>query len=91
MNEVIENPYEYEKPEWLILKIREERRVKREKKLGRTVGKWGGHRTGAGRPRVRSYDFMVGISMTNVQKLMLLEMGKGNLAEGVNALIKEYL
>ena len=58
MIEVIDNPYDYEKPEWLTEK---ERQIRRDK------------------------------SMTNVQRMLLLEMGKGNLADGVNALIKEYL
>jgi len=35
MNEVIESPFVYEeKPEWLVLKLREARRTQREKKLG---------------------------------------------------------
>ena len=91
MIEVIDNPYDYEKPEWLTEKERQIRRDKRAKALNRPIGKWGGHRPGAGRPRVRNYDFMLGISMTNVQRMLLLEMGRGNLADGVNALIKEYL
>ena len=87
----IDDPFQYDKPDWLIEKEREIKREKRAKALGRPIGKWGGHRPGAGRPRVREFDHLVGISMTNVQKLILMEMGKGNLADGVNALIKEYL
>ena len=66
-------------------------KTQREKKLGRTVGKWGGRRTGAGRPKVRIFDYMVGINITNLQYKMLMEMGKGDLSNGVNALIKEYI
>ena len=91
MNEIIEDQFVYEKPEWLILKQREARRSKREKKLGRTVGKWGGRRVGAGRPKVKTFDYTVGINVSNLQHKMLLEMGNGDLSEGVIALIKEYI
>ena len=91
MNEVIENLFAYEKPEWLILKQREARRAQREKKLGRTVGKWGGRRAGAGRPMVREFDYTVGINISSLQYKMLMEMGNGNLGDGVVALIKEHI
>lgn len=91
MNEILENLYVYEKPEWLILKQRETRRTKREKKLGRTVGKHGGRRLGSGRPKVKLFDHTIGINVSSLQYKMLMEMGKGNLGEGVMALIKEYI
>ena len=91
MNEVIENQFVYEKPEWLILKQREARRTQREKKLGRTVGRWGGTRIGAGRPKVRVFDYTIGINVSSLQYKMLLEMGDGDLSNGVIALIKEYI
>tara|TARA_R110000823_G_scaffold195184_1_gene326497 strand:+ start:453 stop:731 length:279 start_codon:yes stop_codon:yes gene_type:complete len=92
MNEVIESPFVYEeKPEWLVLKLREARRTQREKKLGRTVGKWGGNRVGAGRPRVKLFDYTVGINVSKLQHKMLLEMGNGDLSDGVIALIREYI
>lgn len=87
----LDDPFDYDTPDWLIEKKRAINRERRAKTLGRPIGKWGGRRAGAGRPKVRSYDHLVGISMTNVQKMLLIEMGKGNLADGVNALIKEYL
>jgi len=91
MNEVLEDQFVYEKPEWLILKEREIRREKREKKLGRPVGLWGGSRVGAGRPKVRLFDYMVGINVSSLQYKMLMEMGNGDLSNGIDALIKEYI
>ena len=92
MIELIESPFQYEeKPQWVLDKQRQIRREKREKKLGRTVGSWGGRRKGAGRPKVKTFDALVGIVVTNVQKQILIDMGNGSLEAGVNALIKEYL
>lgn len=91
MNEVIENLFVYEKPEWLKLKQKEARRAQREKKLGRSVGKHGGRRAGAGRPMVRKFDYTIGINISSLQYKMLMEMGNGNLGDGVVALIKEHI
>ena len=91
MNEIIEDQFIYEKPEWLILKQREARRSKRAKKLGRSIGKHGGRRVGAGRPQIKVFDYTVGINVSSLQYKMLMEMGNGDLSDGVIALIKEYI
>lgn len=87
----LEDPFQYEKPEWLVEKEREKRRQARARRLGRPVGKWGGSRKGAGRKRVRVYDHMVGINLNRIQEQVLREMGNGDLSAGVAALINQYV
>ena len=41
-------------------RLRELNRKKRERKLGRPIGKHGGRRAGAGRPRTRKFDYEIG-------------------------------
>ena len=70
-------------------RLRELNRKKRERKLGRPIGKHGGRRAGAGRPRTRKFDYEIGINVTRVQEQILKDMGNGSIEKGVNALIKE--
>lgn len=87
----LEDPFQYEKPQWLVEKEREKRRAARARRLGRPIGKWGGYRKGAGRKRERAYDHMVGININRVQEQVLREMGNGDLSAGVVALINQYI
>ena len=52
----MEDPFVYQKPEWLLEMEREKRRAARAKRLGRAIGSHGGSRKGAGRKRERPYD-----------------------------------
>lgn len=74
---------------WAII----ERRRKEElsKKLGRTVGEWGGKRKGSGRPRVLSYNTIAKIELNSVQKKVLTEMGDGDISKGIEKLINEVM
>lgn len=87
----LEDPFQYEKPQWLVEKEREKRRAARARRLGRPIGQWGGSRKGAGRKRERIYDHMVGININRVQEQILREMGNGDLSSGVVALINEHI
>lgn len=87
----LEDPFQYEKPQWLVEKEREQRRAARARRLGRPVGKWGGARKGAGRKRLRVYDYMVGININRIQEQVLRDMGNGDLSAGVVALINEHI
>ena len=86
-----EDPFQYEKPQWIVEKEREKRRAARARRLGRPIGKWGGYRKGAGRKRERKYDHMVGININRIQEQILREMGNGDLSAGVVALINEHI
>lgn len=70
-------------------RLRELNRKNRAKRLGRPIGKHGGKRPGAGRPRVRKFDHEIGINVTRIQEKILLDMGNGSVERGVQALIKE--
>jgi hypothetical protein len=86
-----DNPFEYKKPEWLVLEEREKRREARAKRLGRTIGNWGGRRKGAGKKRERPYDAKVYINHTRMQYLLLMDLGEGDLSAGVQKLIDQKL
>lgn len=86
----MDDPFVYVKPEWLVLKEREQRRKSRAKRLGREIGTWGGKREGAGIKKKREYSHHVGLNLTNVQVLVLCDMGKGNLNDGIMALINQH-
>lgn len=86
-----EDPFVYEKPDWLKEIQREKRRAVRAKRLGRPIGKHGGYRKGAGRKRKNPYDTIVYIKHTRIQKQILLDMGNGDLSAGVQKLIDENL
>lgn len=91
MIQQIEDPFDYQKPEWLKKKESEARRERRDKRLGRKSGTWGGYRPGAGRPRIRPWTHSVNLVLTNLQVKVLEEMGEGNLAIGIEKLIQENM
>jgi hypothetical protein len=70
-----------------------ERRRKEElsKKLGRTVGTWGGKRKGSGRPRYLDYNTVVKLELNSIQKKVLTEMGDGSIDKGIEKLINEAM
>lgn len=87
----MENPFDYEtkKPEWVVLIEREKRRAARAKRLGRAIGKHGGYRKGAGRPKTKVYTDEVKINLTNIQRMLLEDMG--GIEIGIQKLIEEHL
>jgi len=90
----IDDPFHYEKPEWLILKQREHNRKLREKRLGRPVGTWGGARKGAGtkkKTEAPKYTDLVALTLNNIQRQVLKEMGDGNLDAGIQNLINQHI
>lgn len=70
-----------------------ERRRKEElsKKLGRTVGSWGGKRKGAGRPKFLPYNTVVKLMLNPIQKQILTELGDGQLGKGIEKFINEAM
>ena len=70
-----------------------ERRRKEElsKKLGRTVGSWGGKRKGAGRPKYLPYNTVVKLMLNPIQKQILTELGDGQLGKGIEKFINEAM
>lgn len=89
---MLENPFKYsdEPPEWLVNKKRMQRRKRREKKLGRPIGEWGGSRPGAGRPRLKTKQTF-DLSINNIQRLLLEEIGGGDLTRGIQRLIDKHV
>ena len=87
----IEDPFVYEKPEWLVLYEREKRKKQREKRIGRSVGTWGGKRDGAGLKKKKEYTHLARLNMTNVQCQILSDMGNGDWETGLNKLINEHI
>lgn len=77
-------------PEWFSEIKRAKLRAKREKKLGRPVGTWGGRRKGAGRPKEKE-DTPFDLVLNSLQRRMLLELGNGNLNKGIQVLIDQNL
>ena len=71
-----DNPFEYKKPEWLVLEEREKRREASK---------------GAGKKRERPYDAKVYINHTRMQYLLLMDLGEGDLSAGVQKLIDDKL
>lgn len=66
------------------------RREYRAKKLGRPIGKHGGYRPGAGRPRVRNYTHMVPVLLDRIQIKLLEDLGQGDLYKGIQQAIERY-
>jgi hypothetical protein len=87
----LEDPFVYEKPEWLILHEREHRRKLREARTGKPVGQWGGKREGAGKKKPREYSHLARLNITNVQQQILADMGKGDWEAGLSKLIDEEI
>jgi|TARA_R110002126_G_scaffold95648_2_gene224555 hypothetical protein len=71
--------------------IEKRRKEELSKKLGRTVGTWGGKRKGAGKPRQLTYNTVAKLELNSVQKKMLAEMGDGNIDKGIEKLINEAM
>lgn len=71
--------------------IREKRRQYRAKKLGRPIGKHGGYRKGAGRPRTRTYTNRVYVTLDRIQTKILMDLGEGNLSKGVQKMIERHI
>ena len=89
----IEDPfsqYPDKPPEWFTEIKRAKQRAKREAKLGRPIGTWGGRRKGAGRPKEKE-DTPFNLNLNALQKKMLLEMGNGDLNKGIQVLIDTNL
>jgi len=87
----LEDPFDYQKPKWLVLEEREKRRAARAKRLGRPIGTWGGNRKGAGERYKKPYDSKVFIKHTRIQHSLLLDLGNGDLNAGVQKLIDTKL
>jgi hypothetical protein len=71
--------------------IEKRRKEEMSKKLGRTVGTWGGKRKGAGKPRTLTYNTVAKIELNPVQKKILTEMGDGDINKGIEKLINEAM
>lgn len=76
-----------------LKEVRAENKRKREEKLGRTLGQWGGVRPRAGRPYKSNKEHRVifRLTLTNIQKKVLMEMGDGNIDVGLEKLISEHM
>jgi hypothetical protein len=74
---------------WQIIEKR--RKDEKSKRLGRTIGEWGGKRKGAGRPKYLPYNTIVKLQLNGVQKKVLTEMGNGILNAGIEKLINEHM
>lgn len=70
--------------------LREKRRAYRSKKLGRPIGKHGGYRPGAGRPKVRTYTHRAYINLDSIQVKLLEDLGQGDINKGIQAAIERY-
>ena len=88
-----DDPFDYpdKPPEWFLELARAKRRSKRSAKLGRPIGKWGGYRPGAGRPKTKKEEEPFSLKLNTLQKKTLLEMGDGDLNKGIQALIDQHL
>jgi hypothetical protein len=71
--------------------IEKRRKEELSKKLGRTVGTWGGKRKGAGKPRTLAHNTVAKLELNAIQKKMLTEMGDGILDAGIQKLINEHM
>ncbi len=70
--------------------LAQKRREYRAKKLGRPIGKHGGYRPGAGRPRVRNYTHIAYVLLDNIQVKLLEELGGGDLRHGIQKAIERF-
>lgn len=88
----IENPFVYPEgtPEWKKERKREYRRQWWAKKLGREIGEWGGKREGAGRPKSKLQENF-NLSLNNIQRLNLKELGDGSIERGIQRLIDRHV
>lgn len=93
---ILDDPFDYPEP-FKASKLPEKqeeladkRREYRAKKLGRPIGKHGGYRPGAGRPRVRNYTHIAYVLLDNIQVKLLEELGHGDLQRGIQQAIERY-
>lgn len=92
-----DDPFDYPEPfkppitEDKKEEIREKRRAYRAKKLGRPIGKHGGYRKGAGRKRTRTWTNRVYLVLDRIQTKILMEMGNGNISNGVQKMIERHI
>ena len=86
----LEDPFVYEKPEFIKQIEREKRRAARAKRLGRPIGTWGGRRKGAGTKKKRDYTHEVRLNLNRIQVQILEGMGNGSIRDGIQALINEH-
>ena len=71
--------------------IEKRRKEEMSKKLGRTVGEWGGKREGAFGKKSVPYNTVVKLELNAVQKKVLAEMGDGDISKGIEKLINEAM
>ena len=94
---ILDDPFDYPEPfkppitEDKKEEIREKRRAYRAKKLGRPIGKHGGYRKGAGRKRTRIWTNRVYLVLDRIQTKILMEMGNGNISNGVQKMIERHI
>jgi hypothetical protein len=74
---------------WEIMEQR--RKEALSKKLGRSIGTWGGKRKGAGKPRTLTYNTVAKLELNSIQKKVLTEMGDGSIDKGIEKLINEAM
>lgn len=87
----MDDPFDYKTPEGIKKKKAAYDRARRERMLGRPIGKHGGYRPGAGKKKKLPWTDKLWITLTRIQRQILIDMGKGDLNKGVEALIKEYI
>lgn len=78
-------------PEWFAEIERQKQRNKRSKRLGRPIGKHGGRRPGAGRPKEKKEEKPFNLVLNSIQEKSLLELGSGDLNKGIQVLVDKYL
>jgi len=87
----MDDPFVYEKPEFIKQIEREKRRAARARRLGRPIGSWGGRRKGAGAKKVRDWTHEIRLNLTRIQVQILEDMGNGDIRAGLQALISEHI
>ena len=80
-----------EQLEQVYEKILLEDKQKREQRLGRPLGEWGGKRKGSGRPKVVPFNHVAKLNLNDLQKKVLKDMGEGSISAGIQALINENM
>ena len=78
-------------PEWFAEIERQKQRNKRSKRLGRPIGKHGGRRPGAGRPKEKKEEKPFNLVLNSIQEKNLLDLGSGDLNKGIQVLVDKYL
>ena len=88
----IDSPFVYPEgtPQWKKERKREYRRQWWAKKLGREIGKWGGKREGAGRPKNKVQENF-NLNLNNIQRMNLKEIGDGSIERGIQRLIDKHV